>query len=186
MGERYIKTVAEHLGKVVASHQRDWKFLLAYTASPHDTTSMTLVLGRELRLLAICCLGYPPYKERPTIHHAANLVGHLHEIHNYAQRHPKLGNNRMKTLYDRLANCAGYQKGHKLCSLPNPREGEIAQPPILMGGPVRSSHRNKWYTGSSGTLGRSSWCYAWTDWHLIKEPIGTSGLKEGAAGAVGE
>jgi hypothetical protein len=24
----------------------------------------------------------------------------------------------------------------------------------------------------------------WTDWHLIREPLGTSGLKEGAAGAV--
>jgi hypothetical protein len=25
-----------------------------------------------------------------------------------------------------------------------------------------------------------------TDWHLIWEPLGTSGFKEGAAGAVGE
>jgi hypothetical protein len=40
--ERYIKTIKEHLQKVVASHQRDWDerlplFLLAYRASTHDT-----------------------------------------------------------------------------------------------------------------------------------------------------
>jgi hypothetical protein len=28
--------------------------------------------------------------------------------------------------------------------------------------------------------------YTWTDWHLIREAIGPNGLKEGAAGAVGE
>jgi transposase InsO family protein len=43
MVERYIKTIEEHLWKVVASHQRDWDerlflFLLAYRASTHDTT----------------------------------------------------------------------------------------------------------------------------------------------------
>jgi hypothetical protein len=37
MVERYIKTVEEHLRKVIASHQRDWDenlslFLLAYRA----------------------------------------------------------------------------------------------------------------------------------------------------------
>jgi hypothetical protein len=42
-----------------------------------------------------------------------------------------------------------------------------------------------WYTGSSGTLDRGGWWYTWTGSHLKKEPLGTSGLKEGAAGAVG-
>jgi hypothetical protein len=42
MVQRYIKTVEEHLRKVVASYQRDWDerlrlFLLAYWASTHDT-----------------------------------------------------------------------------------------------------------------------------------------------------
>jgi hypothetical protein len=58
MVERYIKTIEEHLPKVVASHQRDWGdrlplFLLAYRASTHDTTGSTppsLVFGQELRL----------------------------------------------------------------------------------------------------------------------------------------
>jgi hypothetical protein len=56
MVERYIRTVEEHLQKVVASHQRDWDdilplFLLAYRASTHDTTSLTpasLVFRQEL------------------------------------------------------------------------------------------------------------------------------------------
>jgi hypothetical protein len=52
----YIKTVEEHLWKVVASHQRDWDeklpfILLAYRASTYDTTGLTpacLVFGLEL------------------------------------------------------------------------------------------------------------------------------------------
>jgi transposase InsO family protein len=58
MVERYIKTIEEHLRKVVASHQRDWNerlplFLLAYRASTHDTMGLTpasLVFWQELRL----------------------------------------------------------------------------------------------------------------------------------------
>jgi hypothetical protein len=56
MVERYIKTIEEHLRKVIASHQRDCDerlhlFLLAYRASTHDTTGFTpasLVFRREL------------------------------------------------------------------------------------------------------------------------------------------
>ncbi|PNF37388.1 hypothetical protein B7P43_G16132 [Cryptotermes secundus] len=56
MVERYVKTIEEHLWKVVASHQSDWDerlplFLLAYRASTHDTMGLTpasLVLGRQL------------------------------------------------------------------------------------------------------------------------------------------
>jgi hypothetical protein len=74
MVERYIKTIEEHLRKVVASHQRDWDetlplFLLAYRASTHDTTSLTpasLVFGRELRLPCDLLFGAPPDRERPT------------------------------------------------------------------------------------------------------------------------
>jgi hypothetical protein len=68
MVERYIKTVEEHLRKVVASHHRDWDarlpvFLLAYRASTHDTTRLTpanLVFGRELRLPGDLLFGAPP------------------------------------------------------------------------------------------------------------------------------
>jgi hypothetical protein len=73
MAERYMKTVEQHLRKVVPSHQREWDerltfFLLAYRASTHDTTGSTpasLVFGRELRLPCDLLFGAPPDKERP-------------------------------------------------------------------------------------------------------------------------
>jgi hypothetical protein len=45
MVEHYIKTVKEHLRKVIALHQRDWDarlpiFHLAYMASTNDTTGL--------------------------------------------------------------------------------------------------------------------------------------------------
>jgi hypothetical protein len=98
MVERYIKTIEEHLRKVVASHQKDWDarlpiFLLAYRASTHDTTGLTpanLMFGRELRLPGDLLLGAPPDKELPTMDHAADLVDRLRNIHNYARKHLKL------------------------------------------------------------------------------------------------
>jgi hypothetical protein len=42
---------------------------------------------------------------------AANLVDHLHDIHNYARQHLKLVSDRMETRYNRLANCVGYHEG---------------------------------------------------------------------------
>jgi hypothetical protein len=61
----------------------------------NDTMGLTpasLVFGRELQLP--CNLQFhaspPPPEERPTINQAANLVNHLHDIHNYARQHLKL------------------------------------------------------------------------------------------------
>jgi hypothetical protein len=71
-------------------------------------------------------------------------VDHQHGIHNYGRQHLKLASDRMKTLYDRLAYCAGYYEGDKTVALsPNPHEGEIAQAAILMVGPVQGSHPDK-------------------------------------------
>jgi hypothetical protein len=80
-------------------------FLQAYGASTHNTTGLTpasLVFGREHRLPCDLLFGVPPSKERPTIDHAANLVDHLHDIHNYARQFLKLANDQMKTRYGRL------------------------------------------------------------------------------------
>jgi hypothetical protein len=68
MVERYIKTVEQHLRKVVASNLKDWDamlplFLLAYRASMYDTTGFTpasLLFGRELRLPSDLLFGTPP------------------------------------------------------------------------------------------------------------------------------
>jgi hypothetical protein len=73
MMERFIKTVEEHIRKVVASHQRDWDarlpiFFLAYRSSTHDTTGLTLarlVFGRALRLTCDLLSGAPPTKRNP-------------------------------------------------------------------------------------------------------------------------
>jgi hypothetical protein len=122
MVERYIKTVEEHLRKVVTFNQKDWDamlslFLLASRASTHDTTGFTpasLLFGRELRLPSDLLFGTPSNKERPTIELAANLVDHLRDIHNYARQHLRLASNRMKTRYDKMANCAGYHEGDRV------------------------------------------------------------------------
>jgi hypothetical protein len=119
MVERYIKMIEEHLRKVVASHQRDWDeklplFLLAYRASTHDTTGFTpacLVFGRELRLPCHLLYGVPPDKERPTLDHAADLVDHLQDIHEYVRQHLRHASDRMKIRNDKLANSAGYHEG---------------------------------------------------------------------------
>jgi hypothetical protein len=52
--------------------------------------------------------------EGPTTDYAADLVDHLHDIHNYARQHLKMASDRMKTRYDKLANSAGYQEGDRV------------------------------------------------------------------------
>jgi hypothetical protein len=118
MVERYVKTIEEHLRKVVSTHQRDWDerlpiFLLAYRALTHDTTGMTpanMVFGRELRLPCDLMFGAPPDKEQSTTDYVADLVERLHDTHHYARRHLTVASDRMKARYDRLANSAGFQE----------------------------------------------------------------------------
>jgi hypothetical protein len=116
----YIRTVEEHIWKVITSHQRDLDvrlpiFLLAYRASTYDTTGFTpasLVFRRELWLPCDLLFGSPPDKEQPTIDHAANLLDHLHDIHSYAHQHLKLASDRMKTRHNHMANSADYQESN--------------------------------------------------------------------------
>jgi hypothetical protein len=99
MVERYVKTIEEHLRKIVTSNQKDWDeklplFLLAYRASTHDTTELTpasLVFGRELRLSRDQRFGVAPDKKHPTTDFAAELVDHLYDIKNYARRKLEVG-----------------------------------------------------------------------------------------------
>jgi hypothetical protein len=119
MVEIYVKTIEEHLRKVVSTHQRDWDerlpiFLLAYRASTHDTTGITpanMVFGRELRLPCDLLFGAPPDKEQSTTDYVADLAERLHDTHHYARRHLRVASDRMKARYDRLANSAGFQEG---------------------------------------------------------------------------
>ena len=122
MVERYVKTIEEHLRKVVSTHQRDWDerlpiFLLAYRASTHETTGVTpanMVFGRELRLPCDLMFGTPPDKEQSRTDYAADLVERLHDIHHFARQHLRIASDRMKARYDQLANSAGYQEGDKV------------------------------------------------------------------------
>jgi hypothetical protein len=67
--------------------------------------------------------GAPPDKEPDTIDQAAEIVDHLHDIHDHARRHLMLSIHRMKTRYDKIANCA---------LPPNPHENEIIEASIIM------------------------------------------------------
>ena len=119
MVERYIKTLEEHLKKVVANHQRDWDvrvplFLLAYRSSIHDTTGLTpanLVFGRELRLPCDLMFGSPPGAEQPAVDYVEGLVDRLHDAHEMARQHIQVASDRMKTRYDRRANSQDFQQG---------------------------------------------------------------------------
>jgi hypothetical protein len=77
-------------------------------------TPGSLVFGRELRLPYDLLFGAPPDKGRATTEHAADLVAHIHDIHDYARQHLKLASDRMKTRYDKLANSAGYHEGDRV------------------------------------------------------------------------
>ena len=85
MVEGYMKTVEEHLRKVLSSHQRDWDerltlFLLAHRASTHETTGVmpkNMVFGRELRLPCDLMFGAPPDKEQSVTDYTADLIERL-------------------------------------------------------------------------------------------------------------
>jgi len=130
--ERYVKTIEEHLRKVVSTHQRDWDerptiFLLAYRAPTHETTGVmpaNMLFGRELRLPCYLMFGAPPDKEQSTTDCTAALVERLHDIHYFARQHLKVASDRMKTRYDQLANSAGFQVGDRCGCTSVLQEGE--------------------------------------------------------------
>jgi hypothetical protein len=72
-------------------------------------TPVRLVFGHELQLPCDLLLGLPPDNEQPTTDHAADLVDHQHDIHDYARQHLKL--TVMKTRYVKLASFTGYHEG---------------------------------------------------------------------------
>ena len=103
MVERYVKTIGEHLWKVVSTHQRDWDerlhiFLLAYRASTHETTGVTpanMLFGRDLR---------------------PGVRGSFRQgaVHYRLYRRPCGTTTRYPPLYDQLPNSAGFQVGDRV------------------------------------------------------------------------
>jgi len=114
MVERYVKTIEQHLRRVVSIHQRDWDerlpiFLLAYRASTHEATGVTptnMVFGRELRFSCDLMFGAPPDNEQSTTDYTTALVERLHD---FARQNLKVASDLLKARYDQLANSAGFQ-----------------------------------------------------------------------------
>jgi hypothetical protein len=115
---------------VVSSHQRDFYarvpiFLLADMASTHDTMGLTpavLLFRREL--LLPCDLLSPAGKEQPTVDHAADLVDHLHDFHNYARQHLKPASDWMKAQFDKQTNFSCYHGVAEHVSVIRPAQRE--------------------------------------------------------------
>jgi hypothetical protein len=85
----YMKTIEDHLRKVVSNHQRDWDerlptVLLAYRASTQENTVVTpanMVFGRERRLSCDLMFGAPLDKENSTTDYTVDFVERLHTHH---------------------------------------------------------------------------------------------------------
>jgi hypothetical protein len=148
----------------------------------------SLVLGRELWLLCDLLFGAPQDKERPTTDHAADLVDHLHDIHNYARQHLKLASHRMKTRYYKLANCGGYHKGDGVW-LHRPTRTKGISPKFQSSweGPHKVVTRinNVVYRIQRNPRSRMM-VVQLDDSKHIRQLLGRSNLKEGAVVAVGE
>jgi hypothetical protein len=118
--ERYVKTVEDHLRKVVSAYQRDWDerlpiFLLACRASAHGTTrttSASMMLGGKLRRPCDLLFGLPPTKSSPRLTTWwTSWIGCMTSVSWPVNilRWPVI-----KACYDRLANSAGYQEGDQV------------------------------------------------------------------------
>ena len=86
MVERYVRTIEEHLRKVVSGNKRDWDerlplFLLAYWAATYKTTGVTP---------ANLVFGAPPHQGYSVTDYAANLAERLCDTHNFARQHLKV------------------------------------------------------------------------------------------------
>jgi hypothetical protein len=122
MVERYVKTIDEHLRKVVSSNQTVWEeriplFLMAYQLSIHETTGVTsayMVFGRELRLPCHLMFGAPPDKGQSMMDYSADLAERLRDNHNFARQHLKVASDRMKARYDQLAKSTDFQEGDRV------------------------------------------------------------------------
>jgi hypothetical protein len=110
-----VKTVHEHLKKVLSAHQGDMNkrlpiFLLAARASTHQTTGPTptsMAFGKELRLPCDLMFGAPPTWSSLVL----DLVDRLRDIQHYAGQHLKVASDRMKDRYDSLSISTGFQEG---------------------------------------------------------------------------
>jgi hypothetical protein len=84
----------------------------------NSATSVQKFAAHKLGVEVICTstiFGTPSDKEWSTFDYAYNFVDHLHEIHNFVRQHLQVVSNRLRTRYDKLDNCSGYEDGESLC-----------------------------------------------------------------------
>jgi hypothetical protein len=146
MVESYIKTVEEH--------HRDWDarlltFLLAYRASTHDTTGLTLaslVFGKEIRLPLRAAVWGTPRKGTANNRSRGKFNGPYTRHPQLYPPTPEAGQWPDANSLRRTGQLLGLPRGRQRVALsPNPYEGEIAQAPILMGGPIQGINPDKRY-----------------------------------------
>jgi hypothetical protein len=148
MVERYMKTVDEHLRKIVLAHQRDWDerlpiFLLANKASTHEPTGMTpanIVFGWELRLPCDLLFSASPDKEQSSTDHGLDLADRFLDNHHHNRQHLKVASDRMKARCDRLANSPGFQEGDKVWLYRPTRTRGKSPAPAALERPVHGDH----------------------------------------------
>jgi hypothetical protein len=143
MVERYVKTVKEHLRKVLSTHHRDWDerlpiFLLTNRASTHETrgtTPASMVSGRELCLPCDLLFVAPHDKEQCTTDNVVDLEDRLHGIHHQARQHLTVASDRISP------NPRDSRKGTKPGCTTRIREDTRA--PVIMGRPIRGDHSHQ-------------------------------------------
>jgi hypothetical protein len=106
MKSRLVAT--EQLGFKI-THVPPYKYcihLWQYGLDPTEDSVWTRAV-----LLYYLFFATPPDKEWPTIDKVADVVDWVHDIHSYTHQLLKLASDWMKTQFDFLANCVGYQMG---------------------------------------------------------------------------
>ncbi|XP_037910265.1 flotillin-1-like [Hermetia illucens] len=137
MVERFNKTLKDHLAKVVSENQRDWDrhipiFLMAYRSAEHSTTGespATVIFGNNIRMPADLKFGTPPGYSGIMSEYVSELQNKLNYVHHLVRKRLRITSDRMKTLYDRRANTAGFQ-ADALVWLYNPKRQKGLSPKL--------------------------------------------------------
>jgi hypothetical protein len=137
-----VKTIEEHLRKVVSAHQRDWDERLpaglpSINSRDHRRDACYMVFGREFRLPSDTKFEAPPAREQSTVYrlqstvyrlqstnYAAELVERLYDIHHFARQRLKVVNNRTKGTLLPADQLGWFSRGRPSVDIPPYRKKE--------------------------------------------------------------
>ncbi|GBM70035.1 Retrovirus-related Pol polyprotein from transposon 412 [Araneus ventricosus] len=137
MGERFNRTILNHLSLFVSRNQTDRDthlplFLLAYRSAEHEVTGLTpaeMLFGRTLRFPCDILFGRPSETPSSPNEYMKNLEARLESIHAFARERIKLASERMKTRYDSRATHYHFKEGH-LVWMYNPKRRRGLSPKL--------------------------------------------------------